>query len=184
MSEAVSWVQQVAQMAKANDLNNSLNALGVGRYTDTGVRFTTSIKGQPASWFLWSAPRKLSSKSDRGPGVVFQWSADDPNPDPMKARTAEYRITDKHKPPAGASVEESKAKAEEWAKQFVLPTPEQQGANLAKLIEQMQQQGTPAPGYDPVNTVYTPTAKSKLPLIIGGIVLVAVGAALWWRFRK
>lgn len=76
-------------------------------------------------------------------------------------------------------------KAAEWAKQFALPSPEQQGESLAKLIEQMQQTGKPAPGYDPVATP-TPLQpeKSKLPLIIGGVTLIAVVAALWWRFRK
>lgn len=66
-----------------------------------------------------------------------------------------------------------------------LPSPEQQGENLARLIEQMQQQGRPAPGYDPVSTpAPAPLPKSKLPLIIGGVALVATVAALWWRFRK
>lgn len=98
-------------------------------------------------------------------------------------QTRDYRITDQYIPPSGASVEESKAKATEWAKQFALPSPEQQGENLAKLIEQMQQRGTPDPVYDPVSTTYT-TEKSKLSLIVGGITVVAVVAALWWRFRK
>jgi hypothetical protein len=76
------------------------------------------------------------------------------------------------------SLEELKNKID----QMTPPTPEEQGANLAKLIEQMQQQGRPAPGYDPVGTP-APTQKSKLPLIIGGVVLVAAVTALWWRFR-
>jgi hypothetical protein len=64
-----------------------------------------------------------------------------------------------------------------------LPTPEQQGANLAKFIEQLQQRGVQEPAHDPSVSTTPTEEKSKLPLILGGVVLVAVGAALWWRFK-
>jgi len=70
-----------------------------------------------------------------------------------------------------------------------LPSPEQQGANLAQALQQFTAT-TGQEVFQPGGKFYrpptaTPSApKSKLPLIIGGVALVAVAAALWWRFRK
>lgn len=148
------------------------------KWEKTGDVFSTVVKGQQLSWDLW--------KENIGATKVMphhMWSARDPNPGVRQ--TQDVKPTDRLGPPTGSSVENAKMKAAEWAKQFALPTPEQQGENLAKLIEQMQQQGRPAPGYDPVSTpAPAPLPKSKLPLIIGGVALVATVAALWWRFRK
>lgn len=162
-------------------MSSFLTALGTtSAWTDTGEVFSTSIRGRNARWKLWVAGRQLNSKSDRGPAVKYLWSARDPNPGAV--HTKDMKLEDGYNPPVGSTVEESKSLIAAWAKQFELPTPEQQGANLYQMLQQV---GKPAPSYDPViTTVQPPVKKSKLPLIIGGAALVAVIAVIWWKFRK
>jgi hypothetical protein len=172
-------------------------------YENTGKTFSyRTSDGRGAVYNLWKR-KNAESRTTKNDGVkttvqlpMFFWSERDPNPGLM--HTMDMKFSDSYKPTGGNSVEEAQVNAAAWAATkpgerqgvvvgppAVIPTPEEQGENLAKLIEQMQQQGRPAPGYDPVAASYTPPAqKSKLPLILGGVVLVAVGAALWWRFRK
>ena len=96
------------------------------KWEDTGVVFSTTISGTPASWRLWVENVGVNKVMPK-----YKWSARDPN---QAIQSQDYRITDRYTPPSVGSKQASLDAAAEWAKQFEIPTPEQQGANLAQAF--------------------------------------------------